>query len=85
LVRVPVLSEQITEVSPRVSTEGSLLTSVFLKEGVKRGLDASIVNPLFYQDLKEFPSEDIEKAERVIFRRDLDAFQELEGTPLLLP
>lgn len=29
VVRVPVLSEQITEVQPRVSTEGRLLTMAF--------------------------------------------------------
>ncbi len=55
-----------------------VLTSVFLDEGRKRGLDAAIVNPNHYVPISSLPDSDYELGLKVILERDLDAFAELE-------
>lgn len=55
-----------------------VLTSVFLDEGRKRGLDAAIVNPNHYVPISSLPESDYELGLKVILERDLDAFAELE-------
>lgn len=54
------------------------LTSVFLDEGRKRGLDAAILNPHHYVPVESLDKHDYELCLKVIFERDLDAFAELE-------
>lgn len=55
-----------------------VLTSVFMEEARKRGLDAAIINPNHYVFLDDLPEDDIELARRVLLERDMDAFQTLE-------
>jgi 5-methyltetrahydrofolate--homocysteine methyltransferase len=55
-----------------------VLTSVWLDEGRKRGLDAAIVNPNHYVFVRDLDPNDYELALRAILERDLDAFEELE-------
>jgi 5-methyltetrahydrofolate--homocysteine methyltransferase len=55
-----------------------ILTSVFLDEGRKRGLDAAIVNPNHYVFVEDLDKHDYEIALRVILEHDMDAFEELE-------
>jgi len=55
-----------------------VLTSVFLDEGRKLGLDAAIVNPNHYVPVESIDKKDYEMALSIILRRDMDAFAELE-------
>ncbi len=55
-----------------------VLTSVFLDEGRKRGLDAAIINPNHYVPVESLPAEDYELGRFCILNRDMDAFARLE-------
>lgn len=55
-----------------------VLTSVFLAEARKKGLDAAIVNPNHYVPVETLDPEDRDLALSVIFERDMDAFARLE-------
>ena len=55
-----------------------VLTSVFLDEGRKLGLDAAIVNPNHYVPVESIDTKDYELALAIILKRDMDAFAELE-------
>ena len=55
-----------------------VLTSVWLDEGRKRGLDAAIVNPNHYVFVENIDKHDYELALKAILERDMDAFEELE-------
>ncbi len=55
-----------------------VLTSVWLDEGRKRGLDAAIVNPNHYVFVENLDKHDYELALRAILQRDMEAFDELE-------
>ena len=59
-----------------------VLTSVFLEEARKVGLDCAILNPNHYVPLESLPSEDVELARRVILQRDMNAFDILEEIAL---
>ncbi|MCG8338508.1 MAG: homocysteine S-methyltransferase family protein [Proteobacteria bacterium] len=59
-----------------------VLTSIFLDEGRKRGLDSAIVNPNHYVPVDSLPKDDYELGKKVILQRDLDAFAELEEIAL---
>jgi len=55
-----------------------VLTSVWLDEGRKRGLDAAIVNPNHYVFVEDLDKHDYDLALRAILHRDMEAFEELE-------
>ncbi|MCH7526630.1 MAG: hypothetical protein IID39_04265 [Planctomycetes bacterium] len=55
-----------------------VLTSVWLDEARRRGLDAAIINPNHYVFVEDLDPRDYELALRAILERDLDAFEELE-------
>jgi 5-methyltetrahydrofolate--homocysteine methyltransferase len=55
-----------------------VLTSVFLDEARKRGLDAAILNPNHYVFVEDLDPHDYELGRRVVLERDLEAFAELE-------
>lgn len=55
-----------------------VLTSVFLDEARKRGLDAAIVNPNHYVPVETLDKDDYKLALSVIFDKDMDAFARLE-------
>ena len=55
-----------------------VLTSVWLDEGRKRGLDAAIINPNHYVFVEDLDKHDYDLALRAILKRDMDAFQQLE-------
>jgi 5-methyltetrahydrofolate--homocysteine methyltransferase len=55
-----------------------VLTSVWLDEGRKRGLDAAIVNPNHYVFVEDLDKKDYDLALRAILERDMEAFEELE-------
>ena len=55
-----------------------ILTSVFLYEAHKRGLDMAIVNPNHYVPIESLDKNDLKLAYSVIFDRDMDAFAKLE-------
>ena len=55
-----------------------VLTSVWLDEGRKRGLDAAIVNPNHYVFVQDIDAHDYDLALKAILERDMDAFEELE-------
>ena len=59
-----------------------LLTSVFLDESRKVGLDCAILNPNHYVPLESLTPYDVELARKVILDRDMDAFEELEAIAL---
>ncbi len=59
-----------------------LLTSVFLDESRKAGLDCAILNPNHYVPLESLTPSDVELARKVILDRDMDAFEELEAIAL---
>lgn len=59
-----------------------VLTSIFLDEGRKKGLDSAIVNPNHYVPVDSLPASDYELGRRIILERDLDAFAELEEIAL---
>lgn len=55
-----------------------VLTSVWLDEARKAGLDAAIVNPNHYVFVKDLDRHDYELGLKAVLNRDLDAFAELE-------
>ena len=55
-----------------------VLTSVFIDEGRKRGLDAAIINPHHYVPVESIDKNDYEICKKILFDRDMDAFAELE-------
>ncbi|MGP0565386.1 MULTISPECIES: homocysteine S-methyltransferase family protein [unclassified Nitrospina] len=55
-----------------------VLTSVFLDEGRKRGLDCAILNPNHYVPVESLPPEDAELGRKVVLERDMEAFEKLE-------
>ncbi len=55
-----------------------VLTSVFLDEARKVGLDCAILNPNHYVPLESLTESDVDLARKVILDRDMDAFEELE-------
>ena len=55
-----------------------VLTSVWLDEARKRGLDAAIINPNHYVFVENLDPRDYDLALRAILERDMDAFEELE-------
>ncbi|MFH2129234.1 MAG: homocysteine S-methyltransferase family protein [bacterium] len=59
-----------------------VLTSVFLDEARKKGLDAAIVNPNHYVPVDSLNSRDYELGRRIILEHDMDAFFELEEIAL---
>ncbi|MFQ5481150.1 MAG: vitamin B12 dependent-methionine synthase activation domain-containing protein, partial [Nitrospinaceae bacterium] len=59
-----------------------VLTSVFLDEARRRGLDCAILNPNHYVPIESLPAEDVARARRVVLERDLSAFEELEAIAL---
>jgi len=56
----------------------TVLTSVWLDEARKRGLDAAIINPNHYLPVDSFDKDDYELARRIILERDMDAYDTLE-------
>ncbi|MCG8473008.1 MAG: homocysteine S-methyltransferase family protein [Desulfobacterales bacterium] len=56
-----------------------VLTSVFLDEGKKLGLDAAIVNPNHYVPVESIDKDDYALALDVILKGDMEAFAELEA------
>ncbi|MCD6311308.1 MAG: homocysteine S-methyltransferase family protein, partial [Elusimicrobia bacterium] len=54
------------------------LTSVFLDEAVKNGLDAALVNPAHYVPAESLDKKDYALALKIIMDRDMSAFSELE-------
>lgn len=56
-----------------------VLTSVWLDEGRKRGLDAAIINSNHYVFVEDLDEHDYQLALRAILERDMDAFEELEA------
>lgn len=57
----------------------TILSSVFLDEARKRGLDAAILNPNHYVFVEDLEPKDYALGKRVILERDMDAFSELEA------
>lgn len=55
-----------------------VLTSVFLDEAQKAGLDCAILNPNHYVPLESLPQHDVDLARKVILHRNMEAFEELE-------
>ncbi|NLO33298.1 MAG: dihydropteroate synthase [Candidatus Hydrogenedentes bacterium] len=55
-----------------------VLTSVFLDEARKRGLDAAIINPNHYLFVEDLDPEHYQLALRIILEHDMDAFDQLE-------
>ena len=55
-----------------------VLTSVFLDEARKAGLDCAILNPHHYVPLESLTESDVVLARKVILDRDMTAFEELE-------
>ncbi len=55
-----------------------VLTSVFLDEAQKAGLDCAILNPNHYVPLESLPQHDVDLAKKVILDRNMEAFEELE-------
>lgn len=55
-----------------------VLTSVWLDEARKRGLDAAIINPNHYVFVQDLEPEDYELGVRVVLHHDMDAFERLE-------
>ena len=55
-----------------------VLTSIFLDEGRKRGLDAAIINPNHYVFVSDIDPKDYALGLRAIMERDMDAFADLE-------
>ncbi len=59
-----------------------VLTSVFLDEARKAGLDCAILNPHHYVPLESLPEDDVALAAQVILHRDMNAFEKLEEIAL---
>ena len=57
----------------------TVLTSVFLDEARKRGLDAAIINPNHYVFVSDLDPAHYRLGLRAVLERDMDAFAELEG------
>ncbi len=55
-----------------------VLTSVFLDEARKAGLDCAILNPNHYVPLESLTESDVTLARKVILDRDMGAFEKLE-------
>ncbi|MBI2426089.1 MAG: homocysteine S-methyltransferase family protein [Candidatus Hydrogenedentes bacterium] len=55
-----------------------VLTSVFLDEARKRGLDSAIINPNHYVFVSDLDPNDYAMGLRIILERDMDAFADLE-------
>ncbi len=55
-----------------------VLTSVFLDEARKMGLDSAIINPNHYVFVEDIDPKDYELGLKAILERDMDAFAELE-------
>ena len=55
-----------------------VLTSVFLDEAKKRGLDVAIVNPDHYVPVQSIEKNDYQLCKKIIFKRDMQAFAQLE-------
>jgi 5-methyltetrahydrofolate--homocysteine methyltransferase len=55
-----------------------VLTSVFLDEGRKRGLDAAIVNPNHYAPVESLDAGDYVLGLKVVLERDMEAYATLE-------
>jgi 5-methyltetrahydrofolate--homocysteine methyltransferase len=55
-----------------------VLTSVWLAEGRKRGLDAAIVNPNHYVPVENLDPEHYQLGLRIVLEHDMEAFEELE-------
>jgi 5-methyltetrahydrofolate--homocysteine methyltransferase len=55
-----------------------VLTSVWLDEARKKGLDAAIINPNHYVFVQDLDPGDYELAKRVLLDRDMEAFEQLE-------
>jgi len=60
----------------------TVLTSVFLDEARKMGLDAAIVNPNHYVPVDSLPDSDYALGKKVVMEHDMDAFAELEEIAL---
>ncbi len=56
----------------------TVLTSVFLDEARKRGLDAAIINPNHYVFVQDLDPAHYALGLRAVLRRDMDAYAELE-------
>jgi 5-methyltetrahydrofolate--homocysteine methyltransferase len=56
----------------------TVLTSVWLDEARKKGLDAAIINPNHYVFVKDLDPRDYELGRKVILEHDMAAFAELE-------
>ncbi|MFQ5450868.1 MAG: homocysteine S-methyltransferase family protein [Nitrospinaceae bacterium] len=59
-----------------------VLTSVFLDEARRAGLDCAILNPNHYVPLESLTQHDVDLARKVILHRDMEAFEELEQIAL---
>jgi 5-methyltetrahydrofolate--homocysteine methyltransferase len=59
-----------------------VLTSIFLDEARKKGLDAAIVNPNHYVPVNSLPEADYKIGLSIILEHDMDAFSELEEIAL---
>ena len=59
-----------------------VLTSVFLDEARKQGLDCAILNPNHYVPIESLPVDDVDLALKVILERDMAAFEQLEEISL---
>ena len=55
-----------------------VLTSVFLDEARKRGLDSAIINPNHYVFVEDLEAKDYQLGLKAILERDMDAYEELE-------
>lgn len=55
-----------------------VLTSVFIDEARKQGLDAAIINPHHYVPVDSLDAYHVELSRRVILQRDMEAFAKLE-------
>ncbi len=55
-----------------------VLTSVFLDEARKKGLDGGLINPNHFVAVSELDKHDYELGLKVVLERDMDAFAELE-------
>ena len=56
----------------------TVLTSVFLDEGRKRGLDSAIINPNHYVFVSDLDPTDYQLGLQAVMERDMDAFAQLE-------
>ena len=59
-----------------------VLTSVFLDEARKQGLDCAILNPNHYVPVESLPDSDVDLARKVILEHDMTSFEQLEEISL---